>query len=155
MQPKRNVAQGKKSITDDIEKLRQRREDRKIKEDRKGQVGNPGQESNKTMDIEYEKMILKKKNEIFQKEPKYVKFLQILINFLFQHTTSENSKIIVLVRKRPLSKKEISKELSLESLKEELINYSNEDEVEYKTKEIMDIISQEFKNLFVEYISLD
>ena len=83
MQPKRNVAQGKKSITDDIEKLRQRREDRKIKEDRKGQVGNPGQESNKTMDLEYEKMILKKKNEIFQKEPKYVKFLQILINFLF------------------------------------------------------------------------
>ncbi len=56
---------------------------------------------------------------------------------------------------KELRKKEISKELSLESLKEELINYSNEDETNYKTKEIMDAISQEFKNPFVKYISLD
>ena len=66
MQPKRNGPQGKKSITDEIDKLRQRREDRKTKEDRKAQIGNPSQDSNKVMDIEYEKMILKKKNEIFQ-----------------------------------------------------------------------------------------
>lgn len=56
---------------------------------------------------------------------------------------------------KELRKKEISKELSLESLKEELINYSNEDETNYKTKEIMGAISQEFKNPFVKYMSLD
>lgn len=56
---------------------------------------------------------------------------------------------------KELRKKEISKELSLESLKEELINYSNENEVEYKIKEVMNVISQEFKNPFVKYISFD
>lgn len=75
MQPKRNGPQGKKSITDEIDKLRQRREDRKTKEDRKAQIGNPSQDSNKVMDIEYEKMILKKKNEIFQIEPQHVYIL--------------------------------------------------------------------------------
>lgn len=75
MQQKRNGPQGKKSITDEIDKLRQRREDRKTKEDRKAQIGNPSQDSNKVMDIEYEKMILKKKNEIFQIEPQHVYIL--------------------------------------------------------------------------------
>lgn len=56
---------------------------------------------------------------------------------------------------KDLRKKEISKELSLESLKEELINYSNEDEINYKTKEIMNVISEELKTPFVKYISLD
>lgn len=56
---------------------------------------------------------------------------------------------------KDLRKKEISKELSLESLKEELIDYSNEDEINYKIKEIMNIISQEFKNPFIKYTSLD
>ena len=56
---------------------------------------------------------------------------------------------------KELRKKEISKKLSLEQLKEELIDYSNEDEIEYKTKEIMDAISKELKNPFVKYISLD
>lgn len=47
---------------------------------------------------------------------------------------------------KELRKKQISKELSLESLKEELVDYSNEDEVNYKTKEIMDVISQQFED---------
>lgn len=47
---------------------------------------------------------------------------------------------------KELRKKQISKELSLESLKEELVNYSNEDEVNYKTKEIMDVISQQLND---------
>lgn len=55
---------------------------------------------------------------------------------------------------KELRKKEISKELSLESLKEELINYSNEDEINYKIKEIMDVISQEFKDPFLVYTTL-
>ena len=56
---------------------------------------------------------------------------------------------------KELRKEEVSKELSLESLKEELIDYSNEDEINYKTKEIIDIISQELKEPFVKYTSLD
>lgn len=55
---------------------------------------------------------------------------------------------------KELRKKEISKELSLESLKEN-IDYSNEDEINSKTKEIMGVISQEFKDPFVKYTSLD
>ena len=35
------------------------------------------------------------------------------------------------------------------------INYSNEDEVEYKTKEIMDVISQQLNEPFIYYTSLD
>lgn len=42
----------------------------------------------------------------------------------------------------------------MEKLKEG-IDYSNENEVESKTKEAMKFISQEFKNPFVKYISLD
>lgn len=56
---------------------------------------------------------------------------------------------------KELRKKEISKELSLESLKEELIDYSNEDEINSKTKEIMDIISQQLNEPFIYYTSLD
>ena len=56
---------------------------------------------------------------------------------------------------KELRKKEISKELSLESLKEGLINYSNEDEINSKTKEIMDVISKELKDPFLVYTSLD
>ena len=55
---------------------------------------------------------------------------------------------------KELRKKEISKELSLESLKEELIDYSNENEVARKTKEIMDVISKELKYPFAKYTSL-
>ena len=56
---------------------------------------------------------------------------------------------------KELRKKEISKELSLESLKEGLINYSNEDEINYKTKEIMDAIAEEFSHPYVKYTTLD
>lgn len=43
----------------------------------------------------------------------------------------------------------------MKKLKEELIDYSNEDEVEYKTKEIMNVISKELKGPFIKYTSLD
>ena len=56
---------------------------------------------------------------------------------------------------KELRKKEISKGLSLESLKEELIDYSNEDEINYKTKEIMDVISQQLNEPFIYYTSLE
>ena len=47
------------------------------------------------MDIDYEKMIQKKKTEL-SKLP------------IIKHKNTENSKISVIIRKRPLSKKEIS-----------------------------------------------
>ena len=56
---------------------------------------------------------------------------------------------------KELRKKEISKELSLESLKEELIDYSNENEIEDKTKEIMNVISEQLKSPFAKYTTLD
>ena len=55
---------------------------------------------------------------------------------------------------KELRKKEISKELSLESLKEELIDYSNENKIENKTKEIVAVIAEEFKQPFIKYTSL-
>lgn len=55
---------------------------------------------------------------------------------------------------KELRKKEISKELSLESLKEELIDYSNENKIENKTKEIVATIAEEFKQPFIKYTSL-
>ncbi len=80
----------KKNILEDMENLRQRREERKIKEEKRSQ-DNQG----KIMDIDYEKMIQKKKTELY-KLP------------LNKHKSIENSKISVIIRKRPLSKKEIS-----------------------------------------------
>lgn len=55
---------------------------------------------------------------------------------------------------KELRKNEISKELSLESLKEELIDYSNENKIENKTKEIVAVIAEEFKQPFIKYTSL-
>ena len=80
----------KKNISEDIENLRQRREERKIKEEKRSQ-----ENQGKTMDIDYEKMIQKKKTELYK----------LPIN---KHKSIENSKISVIIRKRPLSKKEIS-----------------------------------------------
>ena len=80
----------KKNISEDIENLRQRREERKIKEEKRSQ-----ENQGKTMDIDYEKMIQKKKTEL-SKLP------------IIKHKNTENSKISVIIRKRPLSKKEIS-----------------------------------------------
>ena len=88
MQGKRQYV--KKSIAEDMENLRQRREDRKLNQEKRGMTPS---EMGKMMDIDYERMIKKKKSEIFQYEPN-------------QHSSSENSKISVIIRKRPLSKKE-------------------------------------------------
>jgi len=86
---------GKKSIAEEMEILRQRREERKNREEKRA---NPqfisNNEMGKTMDADYEKMIRKKKTEIYQNKPAL-------------HTTSDKTKISVLVRKRPLSKKEM------------------------------------------------
>ena len=75
-----------------MENLRQRREDRKLAQEKRGMTPS---EMGKMMDIDYERMIRKKKAEIFQYEPK-------------PHTSSESSKISVIIRKRPLSRKENS-----------------------------------------------
>ena len=79
-----------------MEILRQRREERKNREEKRV---NPqfisNNDTGKTMDADYEKMIRKKKTEIYQNKPAL-------------HTTSDKTKISVLVRKRPLSKKEIN-----------------------------------------------
>ena len=72
MQPKRNNVVNKKNIADDLEKMRQRREDRKNKEDRKNQLANASQETNRIMDIEYEKMSRQKKLDLFLYEPQPV-----------------------------------------------------------------------------------
>ena len=90
MQGKRQYV--KKSIAEDMENLRQRREDRKLNQEKRGMTPS---EMGKMMDIDYERMIRKKKAEIFQYEPK-------------PHTSSESSKISVIIRKRPLSRKENS-----------------------------------------------
>ena len=82
----------KKTIAEDMENLRQRREDRKLAQEKRGMTPS---EMGKMMDIDYERMIRKKKAEIFQYEPK-------------PHTSSESSKISVIIRKRPLSRKENS-----------------------------------------------
>ena len=86
---------GKKSIDEEMEILRQRREERKNREEKRV---NPqfisNNDTGKTMDADYEKMIRKKKIEIYQNKPAL-------------HTTSDKTKISVLVRKRPLSKKEM------------------------------------------------
>ena len=80
----------KKNLLEDIENIHQRREDRKLKEEKR-----QNENQNKTMDIDYEKMIQKKKTEL-SKLP------------IIKHKNTENSKISVIIRKRPLSKKEIS-----------------------------------------------
>jgi hypothetical protein len=75
---KKNNAQinGKKGgIAEEIEKLKQRREERKYKEDKKGQVQG-GVNEGKTMDSDFEKMMKKKKQEIFQNEPENVKYIE-------------------------------------------------------------------------------
>lgn len=57
---------GAQKVTDDMEKMRQRREDRKYRENKKGQGNKPQQEIGNIMDVEYEKMIRKKKMEIYE-----------------------------------------------------------------------------------------
>ena len=93
MQQKNNKG---KSIQDEIDNLKKRRDDRKIKENRKmGAANNNHEYIGKAMDKDYEKMIRYKKADIFEYEPN-------------PHSDIDNSKIFVVIRKRPLSKKEIS-----------------------------------------------
>ena len=82
----------KPSINDDVDKLKQRREERKIrKEEKKRQIE---EESNSKCDVEYEKLIMKKKIGFQTK--------------FFPHRLIENEKIFVIVRKRPIFPKEAS-----------------------------------------------
>ena len=83
-----------KSVQDDIDNLKKRREERKAKENRKMALNNH-ESAGRYMDKDYEKMIRIKRGDIYSSEPD-------------PHTSIDNSKIFVIVRKRPLSKKEIS-----------------------------------------------
>ena len=81
-----------KSVQDDIDNLKKRREERKAKENRKITSSN---HEGRLMDKDYEKMIRIKRTDIYSSEPE-------------KHINIENSKIFVIVRKRTLSKKEIN-----------------------------------------------
>ena len=81
-----------KSVQDDIDNLKKRREERKAKESRKI---NNHESIGRLMDKDYERMIRMKRADIYSSEPE-------------PHTSIDNSKIFVIVRKRPLSKKEIN-----------------------------------------------
>ena len=81
-----------KSVKDDIDNLKKRREERKAKENRKI---NNHESIGRLMDKDYERMIRMKRADIYSSEPE-------------PHTSIDNSKIFVIVRKRPLSKKEIN-----------------------------------------------
>ena len=83
-----------KSVQDDIDNLKKRREERKAKENRKMALNNH-ESVGRYMDKDYEKMIRIKRGDIYSSEPE-------------PHTSIDNSKIFVIVRKRPLSKKEIN-----------------------------------------------
>lgn len=90
MQPKINRG---KTIQEDMDLLKKRREERKMKEGRKGNQGHDI--IGKAMDKDYERMIRQAKADIYSYEPE-------------NHTSIDNSKIFVVIRKRPLSRKEIA-----------------------------------------------
>ena len=81
----------KGGIAEEIAMLKQRREARKAKEEQKK---NP-QISSKDKDAAFSKMVLKKKESLSNNKPD-------------KHITSEDSKIFVIIRKRPMSQKEIN-----------------------------------------------
>lgn len=92
--PKINKMFNKKaSIADDMERLKHRREERKkkLEDDKKTKYDNQGE--GRLVDFDYETLIKKKKNSLDQ-------------NLEHPHTTCDNSKIFVCVRKRPIFKKE-------------------------------------------------
>lgn len=90
-----NVRKG--GIAEEIANLKQRREARKLKEDKKIILQlNQQNPNNRDMDSGFQKLLIKKKDEIIAKnKPHPVE-------------TAENSKIFVVVRKRPLMQKEIA-----------------------------------------------
>ena len=92
------ISQSKKySVHDEMEKMKQRREERKkrIEDEKRSKLemlNNP--DFIAKLDYEYERMIAQKKQIIEQNQPE-------------QHINSDNSKIFVCVRKRPIFQKEI------------------------------------------------
>ena len=84
-----------KSVQDDLDNLKKRRDERKTKENRKITSNNNHEFIGKAMDKDYEKMIRYKKDDMYSYEPD-------------SHTDIDNSKIFVVIRKRTLSKKEIT-----------------------------------------------
>ena len=97
----------KKSIAEDMEKLKQRRDDRKKKaEDDKIQK-NENVENNtgaSKIDVQFEKMVKKKKESLIN-QPDKVEYVIIII--IIQFTNADNAKIMVCVRVRPIFKKEV------------------------------------------------
>ena len=87
MQPLKRI----KTVQEEIDDLKKRRDNRKYKEynNAKSNV------DYKIIDKEYEKMVNRRKNEVALFEPQ-------------QHKEIGNAKIFVVVRKRPLSRKEIN-----------------------------------------------
>jgi len=92
----------KKSVAEDMEKLKQRRDERKKKADEDKIKVNDIPDSNgpSKADTQFEKMIKKQKATVTI-QPEQV--ISLLIN---KFTPGDNAKILVCVRKRPLSKKE-------------------------------------------------
>jgi hypothetical protein len=71
-----NQTSSKKGIAEEIEKLKQRREERKFKnvnDDKKG-VQVPIEYSGKQCDAEYENMMIKKKKVIFHEPEQVIQF---------------------------------------------------------------------------------
>ena len=91
-----------KSIAEDIEKLKNRREDRKKFDEAKKMKNEQNEQSGKNCDIDFEVLIKKKSNSIAQNPENLKKKIRI------KHSTSDLSKIFVCVRKRPISKKELA-----------------------------------------------
>lgn len=82
---KKNANQNKKvGIAEEIAQLKQRRDDRKMKEDKKNQLAN--QSNNEKMKISdeiFEKMMRKKKAEIYKGNPSQVKHITNNHDFFF------------------------------------------------------------------------
>ena len=89
-----NIRKG--GIAEEIAILKQRREARKAKEEKKNSVQYSGQKQ-KEQDQKFLKMITKKKELIYKK------------NKSLSYIDSSDSKIFVVVRKRPIFQKEINK----------------------------------------------
>lgn len=85
-------SQKRSTVIDDLEKLKQRREDRKKKEDEKKYKMESAGDGK--IDQDYENMIKNKKFSLARSQED-------------SHVSSDNSKIFVCVRKRPISKKEV------------------------------------------------
>ena len=85
-----------KSVQEVLDNMKKRREERKTKENRKIASSKENHDYiGRLIDKDYEKMIRVNRANIYSSEPE-------------PHISIDNSKIFVIVRKRPLSKKEIN-----------------------------------------------